>query len=160
MSRVYGLKGLPMLSLLLLAFSHPAQASTREGSIPSWLWLLGILGVLLALLLWRRLSGGSPAAGLPVAEQVEPVVEPSSPDDLKIVEGIGPKIESLLHQRGILTLAQLAAVEVSQLQDMLQQANLRIADPSTWPEQARLAAAGDWAALEVLQNELKGGRRV
>ena len=32
-------------------------------------------------------------------------------------------------------------------------------DPSTWPEQASLAAAGEWDALQALQDELKGGRR-
>jgi hypothetical protein len=29
----------------------------------------------------------------------------------------------------------------------------------TWPEQAKLAASGEWEALEKLQDELKGGKR-
>jgi hypothetical protein len=41
-----------------------------------------------------------------------------------------------------------------------QAVGITIADPSTWPEQAGLAAAGRWSELEVLQEELKGGRRV
>jgi hypothetical protein len=32
-------------------------------------------------------------------------------------------------------------------------------NPAGWIEQAELAAKGDWAALEKLQSELKGGRR-
>jgi hypothetical protein len=37
---------------------------------------------------------------------------------------------------------------------------LRLAHPATWPEQAALAATGEWEALEALQAKLKGGRRV
>ena len=36
---------------------------------------------------------------------------------------------------------------------------LRLTDPSTWPEQARMAADGDWEALSALQNDLKSARR-
>ena len=86
--------------------------------------------------------------------------EPTRPDDLKRIEGIGPKIASLLQDAGITTFAQLAATGVEQLREILAAANLRIADPTTWPEQATLAAAGDWEGLASLQGELKGGRRV
>ena len=34
---------------------------------------------------------------------------------------------------------------------------LRLAKPDHWPEQAALAASGDWEAFEALQAELKGG---
>jgi predicted flap endonuclease-1-like 5' DNA nuclease len=85
---------------------------------------------------------------------------PVVPDDLKIVEGIGPKIEGILHAAGIKTFAQLAAASVSQLEYIVrEEAGIRVAFPDTWPEQGRLAAAGDWAALEKLQAELKGGRQ-
>jgi hypothetical protein len=33
-------------------------------------------------------------------------------------------------------------------------------DASTWPQQAKLAAKGDWDGLEKLQDELSGGRKV
>jgi predicted flap endonuclease-1-like 5' DNA nuclease len=82
------------------------------------------------------------------------------PDDLAKVEGIGPKISSVLQAAGIYAFGQLAAAPVSRLEQILKDADLSaLADPSTWPEQANLAAAGDWKALEVLQDELKGGRR-
>ena len=90
------------------------------------------------------------------AKEPAPVV----PDDLKIVEGIGPKIEEILHEAGIKTFAQLAAASVGQLEQIVREdAGIRIAFPDTWPEQARLAADGKWEALETLQEELKGGRR-
>ena len=80
------------------------------------------------------------------------------PDDLEIIEGIGPKIAGLLKAAGITTFAQLAEADLARVQEILRAANLRLADPTTWAEQARLAAKGDWSALETLQNQLKGGR--
>jgi predicted flap endonuclease-1-like 5' DNA nuclease len=80
-------------------------------------------------------------------------------DDLKLIEGIGPKIADLLHAHGIHTFAQLASTPPNQLEEILKAANLRIADPTTWPEQASLAAAGDWERFNQLVSSLKGGRR-
>jgi len=85
---------------------------------------------------------------------------PSEPDDLEMIEGIGPKIAGLLKAAGITTFAQLAEVDLARVQAILSAANLRLADPSTWAEQAKLAAAGDRSGLEALQSRLKGGRRV
>ena len=90
-----------------------------------------------------------------------PMVEtPAAPrvDDLEIIEGIGPKIASLLNQAGVTSFAQLAAMEPARISEILHGANLRLADPTSWPEQARLAANGDKAGLQALQDRLKGGR--
>ena len=88
-------------------------------------------------------------------------IKPRKPDNLMRIEGIGPKISSVLQAAGIKTFAQLAATDVSRLRQILTEAGLAaLADPSTWPEQAGLAAVGKWDALEVLQDELEGGRRV
>jgi predicted flap endonuclease-1-like 5' DNA nuclease len=89
-----------------------------------------------------------------------PEPAPPLPDDLKRIEGIGPKISRLLQATGITTFAQLAATDVNQLRRILRGAGITIADPGTWPEQASLAAADRWDELEALQDELKGGRRV
>jgi predicted flap endonuclease-1-like 5' DNA nuclease len=88
----------------------------------------------------------------------EPVAPPSAPDDLAVIEGIGPKIAALLQDAGITTFNELAETEPARLESLLRDADLRLADPSSWPEQARLAAAGDWDALQSLQDRLKGGR--
>lgn len=91
---------------------------------------------------------------------VDKAPEPVQPDDLKVVEGIGPKIEGILHAAGIKTFAQLAATPVDRLEQIVREdAGIRVAFPDTWPEQAKLAAEGAWEALEKLQDELKGGRR-
>lgn len=83
----------------------------------------------------------------------------SNPDDLKVVEGIGPKIEGLLKADGITTWSELAAADVSRIQDILNNAGSRykLAQPRTWPQQASLAAAGNWSELKTLQEDLKGG---
>lgn len=85
---------------------------------------------------------------------------PPSPDDLKVVEGIGPKIEQLCNNIGIWTFAGLAATSVGTLQKMLDDAGpaYRISDPATWPRQAELAAAGKWDELKVYQDFLSGGK--
>jgi ribosomal protein L30 len=85
--------------------------------------------------------------------------EPAKQDDLTILEGIGPKIASVLQAAGITTFAQLAATDVARLEEILQSADLRLADPGTWPEQAALAAAGKQEELQQLMGQLKGGRR-
>jgi predicted flap endonuclease-1-like 5' DNA nuclease len=96
-----------------------------------------------------------------VSEIAKPAVQtPAEPDDLTKIEGIGPKISKALRKAGISTFAQLAAYSPEVIKQFLNEAGIRIGHPDTWPEQAALAAKEDWKALEKLQNELKGGRRV
>jgi len=82
-------------------------------------------------------------------------------DDFKKIEGVGPKIASLLQEGGYKTFADLAKAKVKDLKSILEAAGkrYRIHDPSTWPEQAKLAAAEKWEELDKLQVELKGGKR-
>lgn len=81
-------------------------------------------------------------------------------DDLKIVEGIGPKIEGLLNDAGIVTWEDLANAPVDKVQAILDEAGprYRMHDPNTWAKQARLAADGNWEELEAYQDHLDGGR--
>jgi predicted flap endonuclease-1-like 5' DNA nuclease len=82
------------------------------------------------------------------------------PDDLSVLEGIGPKAQEALTGAGIRTFAELAETDVDRLRQILQAADLRLLDPGTWPEQARLAAAGQTEELQALMSRLRGGRRV
>ncbi|TAK31607.1 MAG: 50S ribosomal protein L27 [Saprospiraceae bacterium] len=82
-------------------------------------------------------------------------------DDLKKIEGIGPKIASMLNEAGFNTFADLAAAKPDKISEILVEAGgnrYKAYDPSTWPKQAGLAANGKWAELQKLQDELKGGR--
>jgi predicted flap endonuclease-1-like 5' DNA nuclease len=84
----------------------------------------------------------------------------SEPDNLKRIEGIGPRIESILNSAGITTFRALSNTPVERLREILNAAELRgsFGDPTSWPEQARLAAEGMWDQLKTLQDGLKGGR--
>lgn len=81
-------------------------------------------------------------------------------DDLKIVEGIGPKIEELLHAGGIKTWRQLADAALETIQKILDDAGPRyqIHNPATWSKQAELAHQEDWEGLKKYQDELTAGR--
>lgn len=82
-------------------------------------------------------------------------------DDLKKIEGIGPKIESILHKEGILTFAKLADTEETTLKEILlrQGERFRVHNPQTWPLQATLARDKKWDELKLLQADLQGGRK-
>jgi large subunit ribosomal protein L20 len=81
-------------------------------------------------------------------------------DDLTRIEGIGPKIAELLHAAGINSFAALADTDVERLSEILHEAGSHFAshEPTTWPQQARLAADGKFDELDVLQDKLDGGR--
>jgi molybdopterin-containing oxidoreductase family membrane subunit len=81
-------------------------------------------------------------------------------DDLKKIEGIGPKIEGLLNAAGIYTFQDLAESSVEKLSDILKEAGSRyqMHDPGTWPQQSQLAAEGRWDDLKKWQDELSGGK--
>jgi predicted flap endonuclease-1-like 5' DNA nuclease len=86
----------------------------------------------------------------------------SQKDDLKIVEGIGPKIEKLFHEASIFTFSDLSKTEISYIKDILERAGSRylMHDPTTWPKQAKLAMEGRWDELKKWQSELDKGRIV
>jgi len=83
-------------------------------------------------------------------------------DDLSTLDGIGPKVSAILRLAGITSFSRLASTDIDKIRETLEAENpnlLRLTDPSTWPEQARMAAEGDWEALKALQNDLKNARR-
>ena len=83
-------------------------------------------------------------------------------DDFTHIMGIGPKVSSVLRSAGINTFTKLASTDIDKITEILEEENpslLRLTDPSTWSEQARLASEGDWEALTALQENLKESRR-
>jgi small subunit ribosomal protein S2 len=146
----------------------------------SWWWFGIKVGLVTALIIWWWLENQNKksleSAGddtltrgksipLPdeeiltdrTAEPAKPVA--TKPDDLRKIEGIGPKIQLTLQAAGIETFEKLAASKPDDLKQILTESGIRLGDPTTWPEQAALAAAGNWDALTELQSSLKGGRR-
>jgi small subunit ribosomal protein S2 len=79
-------------------------------------------------------------------------------DDLKKIEGIGPKIAEVLGEAGVSTYAGLAKMDRDAIKAILETVStLKSKEPKTWPQQAALAADGKWDELKVLQDELMGG---
>jgi predicted flap endonuclease-1-like 5' DNA nuclease len=110
-----------------------------------------------------RLAAGTTASVPPppdVAAAVGVLGRTITLDDLKVVEGIGPKIEEMIHSTGVTSWWELANTEVAALQTMLDGAGPRyqVHDPRTWPEQARLLAEGRWAEFKALTEALDGGK--
>ena len=107
----------------------------------------------------------APVMAAPTAKAVSitlPSGKKIKQDDLKVIEGIGPKIEELLHAAGVKTWSDLASAAIETVQAVLDEAGprYRMHDPATWARQAALAATGDWETLEAYQDQLQGGRDV
>ena len=81
-------------------------------------------------------------------------------DDLKIIEGVGPKIESLFHDAGIKTWLEMSTTPVERMKEILEAAGSRyqMHDPGTWPKQAQFAAEGRFEDLKEWQELLDGGK--
>ena len=146
-----------------------AQASSASQTV----WLVIIVIVIVLIIAWLLAKSDildgtvSYSAAEAPAEEVpaevptkETASSPTVPDDLKRIEGIGPKLSSVLLEASVTTFAALAAKSPDELQGILDTAGVaRISDPATWPEQAALAAEGKHDELAALQDALKGGRR-
>ncbi|PHQ30053.1 50S ribosomal protein L21 [Leeuwenhoekiella nanhaiensis] len=83
----------------------------------------------------------------------------SKGDDLKKIEGAGPKAAEALVAAGIDTFAKVAASTPEKLSEVLTEASSRLSHivTDTWPKQAALAAEGKWDELKELQEKLDGG---
>lgn len=83
-------------------------------------------------------------------------------NDLKIVEGIGPKIASLFVQNGIKSWRSLSQTSIADCRGILKDGGKRyeMHQPDTWPKQAQMALEGKWEELLKWQDELDGGKEV
>lgn len=110
----------------------------------------------------RKRAEAKSAAATPAKADKAPAkkAKAAKGDDLKLIEGIGPKIAELFVAAGIDTFGKLADADVDTLKSILEDAGSTFAthDPTTWPQQARLAADGKFDELKTLQDELQGGR--
>tara|TARA_R110002050_G_scaffold536_7_gene3826 strand:- start:8272 stop:8823 length:552 start_codon:yes stop_codon:yes gene_type:complete len=81
-------------------------------------------------------------------------------NDLKIVEGIGPKIQQLFNSFNIKTWKDLSETSVDKCQEILGSGGTRykIHDPASWPMQAKMAYEGKWKELHKWQEEHKRGK--
>jgi len=80
-------------------------------------------------------------------------------NDLKVIEGIGPKIAELLNNAGIVSWNALSNADPAKLKEILAEAGPRYTmhNPTTWPIQAKLVVEGKYEELEAYQDRLEGG---
>ena len=102
----------------------------------------------------RSAAAATSERAMPVADEpaevVEELAEPVAQtvvvdvaDDLKEIKGVGPKIEVQLHERGIVTFAQVAALSATEIEDLgAALKGTSAAQLSKWAEQAKILAAG------------------
>ena len=109
----------------------------------------------------KKTTAKKPAATKKTTAKKTTAKKTAKADDLKKIEGIGPKIAGILAENGYETFAKLAKADPEKIRELLvEKGGKRYAmhDPTTWPKQAELAAAGKWDELKKWQDELDGGR--
>ncbi len=123
-----------------------------------------------------KLTAASAAAAVATVAAVAPAVEVDLPfdaeaaklamgkaikqDDLKVVEGIGPKISEMFQNAGITTWKALSETAVARCQEVLDGGGerYRVHDPASWPMQSKMAYEGKWAELAKWQDEHDHGK--
>ncbi|GMB81501.1 NADH-quinone oxidoreductase subunit E [Shinella zoogloeoides] len=100
-----------------------------------------------------RAEGGDASAKQPLVSAGKPSLEdknrpagierPATPDDLKLISGVGPKIEGILHELGIFTFAQVASWKKAEREwvDLYLNFKGRI-ERDDWVKQAKALAKG------------------
>ena len=67
----------------------------------------------------------------------------SGPDDLKLLKGVGPKLENKLHANGVTSFAQIAGWGPAEIADMDDKLSFKgRIDRDGWVEQAKILASG------------------
>lgn len=81
-------------------------------------------------------------------------------DDLKAVEGIGPKISEMFNTAGVTTWKALSETAVARCQEILDGGGerYRVHNPGSWPMQAKMCSEGKWAELAKWQDEHDHGK--
>ncbi len=85
------------------------------------------------------------------------VLQSQAPDDLTYIWGIGKNKQKVLNEAGIYKFEQIAAAPLAELDELVAKGGdrFKLANQSTWLEQAQLAASKQWEDLHVLQERLK-----
>src|SRR6185436_2361933 len=106
-------------------------------------------------------------SGLPAVEEEESehvttvqMTVQSTPDNLTLIEGIGPKTAAALEASGITTFAQIASTSPDDLYQIVvvEQGVALVGDPETWPKQAQFLVDGDINGFHAYKDYLVGGR--
>ncbi len=94
----------------------------------------------------QKQSRAKAAAAKPKPAAAE--APPAEPDDLTQINGIGPRMSSILVEGGVTTYAQLEHMTTDELRQLIAVGGaLPPSSLATWPTQAAYAAKGDWQGM-------------
>lgn len=126
-----------------------------------WMGILYIIVGIVLLLLLR--PSAEPVVATTTATAPAPVTAINLPDpqDLTLIEGIGPKSKDALNKAGIYTFAQLIEKSPEDLLRIVRDEHgVKVVGnaTATWTKQARFIVNGDMAGLKEYQDFLQAGR--
>lgn len=134
-------------------------------------WTLGLVALAVFFWLWSRREAtaerdaGAAEAAEEAVQEAEDLMKRTivrrdddanaEADDLTKINGIGAVFQTVLNNAGIRSYATLARTSVDELEAIIEASGRsRPGRLETWPQQAELAADGDWDGLERFVDEL------
>lgn len=159
------------IALVLAIVLALNMAILPESNRDMFSWTVGLIALAVFFWLWsRREAAAERDAG--AAEAAEEAVQEaeelmkraivrrddeadSAPDDLTRINGIGAVFQTVLYDAGIHNYADLARTSADELEAIIETSGRsRPGRLETWPQQAALAAKGDWDGLDRFVDEL------
>lgn len=147
------------------------MAILPESNRDMFSWTLGLVALAVFFWLWSRREAmaerdaGAAEAAEEAVQEAEELVKrtivrrdddaQAEPDNLTRINGIGAVFETMLNDAGIRTYATLARASVEELEAIIEASGRsRPGRLETWPQQAELAANGDWDGLKRFVDQL------
>ena len=159
------------IALVLAIILALNMAISPESNRDMFSWTVGLIAVAVFLWLWSRREAtaegdaGAAEAAEEAVQEAEDLMKrtivrrddetDAAPDDLTRINGIGAVFQTVLNNAGIHNYADLARATVDELEAIIEASGRsRPGRLETWPQQAALAAAGDWDGLSRFVDEL------
>ena len=159
------------IALVLAIVLALNMAISPESNRDMFSWTVGLIALAVFFWLWSRREAaverdaGAAEAAEEAVQEAEDLMKrtivrrdddpDAAPDDLTRINGIGAVFQTVLNDAGIQSYADLAQATVDQLEAIIEASGRsRPGRLETWPQQAALAAKGDWDALSRLVDEL------
>ena len=163
-----------MIATLLLVLAIVLalnMAIAPGGNRDMFSWTVGLIALAIFFWLWSRREDtaerdtGAADAAEEAVQEAEDLVKrtivrrddeaDAARDDLTRINGIGAVFQTVLNDAGIRSYADLAQATVADLEAIIEASGRsRPGRLETWPQQAALAAKGDWDGLSRYVDEL------
>jgi len=148
-----GIIGKETMFILYSQYEIQVQG-TNNFQVPLFIWfILGILllAVILGLILGEKMSEDR------LSPEMIPLTgnKPANKSDFILLHGIDQETQQALYRAGIKTFVELANFSVRDLREILLPRQIESYVLATWPDQAKLAAAGNWTELQDLQAQIR-----